>query len=181
MKKKIEIDDKLLEKIISVAYGDAKFSDKIEIYRLSKIDSNVKKILNGFKETVVQLSSIRNENCPEEIINKVYSETGIANRKSSLNERIQFIIFSKPVYAAASVLILMTTLLFLVFRQPEPQQKYSKAEVEKAELQVKQTLVFVGGIFKKTGENLEDNILPDEVGKPFNKGLNTVKNILNGG
>ena len=181
MKKISEIDNKLLDKIISVAYGDAGLYDRIKIYFLSKRNIEISNLLNEYQKTAGQLKKLESENCPDEIINKVYSEIGMGRRKISIIERIQFTVFSKPVYSAVLVLVLLVISLFIIFKQPEPQQQYTQAEIKQAELQVKETIVFVSNIFKKTGENLNRNILPNEVGKPVQKGLNILTNILNGG
>jgi hypothetical protein len=181
MKKYIEVNKELLEKIISAAYGEAGFIDKMIVLSLVKKNERIREIFNEYKKTAESLNSLQHENCPDEIISRVYSETGAGTGKISIIEKLRLQIFSKPIYAAAIILILTVTTFILLFRQPEPRPQYTKAEIAMAEKQVKQTMVFVSNIFKKTGNNLENNILPAKVGKPFNNGLNTVKNILNGG
>ena len=74
------MNDKLLEKIISVAYGDASFIDKIKIQRLAKKNKEVKELWESYRQTAAEVHKLKEEECPNELLvaieNKTMNVTG---------------------------------------------------------------------------------------------------------
>jgi hypothetical protein len=178
MKQQKIIDDKYLDKIISVAYGDAGIIDKLIVYRDSQKDPEVKKLLDEYRATADEVKSISNQKCPDDLVKKIEKETtGIREDNAGKYS----IVFRKPVFSTIALAIIIAFTALLIFRQPNPGQKYSKAEVLTAEMQVKQSLGLVGKIFKKTQNTISYDIFDKQVVPPIKRGMNVVNNLLNGG
>ena len=56
-KKSSKISEEFLNKIISVAYKDAKIFDKAVVYYLAFRNSEIKKLLNDFKKTAAEVQT----------------------------------------------------------------------------------------------------------------------------
>ena len=182
MKQQKIIDDKYLDKIISVAYSDAGIFDRLIVYRDSKIYPEVKKLLEEYRLTADEVMNIANQKCPDKLVINIDSKI----KKESLNSRRNIpgrysIIFRKPVFSSAALVIILVIAALIIFRQPNPEQKYSKAEILTAEMQVKQSLGLVGKIFKKTQNTISYDVLDKQVVPPITRGMNVVNNLLNGG
>ena len=65
------MEEKLLNKIISVAYRDANLLDKLKINWLAKKNLEVKKLLSEYKIIANQTHNLDLEECPEEIIDSL--------------------------------------------------------------------------------------------------------------
>jgi hypothetical protein len=176
MKQQKIIDDKYLDKIVSVAYGDAGILDKLTVHRDAKKYSQVKKLLDEYKATAIEVKDIAYNKCPD----KVIENTEVQIRKEKTPEKYS-IVFRKPVYSSVALAIIIVIAALLIFRHPNQRQKYSKAEVLTAEMQVKQSLGLVGKIFKKTQNTITFDVLDKQVVPPIKKGMNVVNNLLNGG
>ena len=176
MKRQKVIDDRYLDKIVSVAYGDAGILDKLIVYRDAKKNPQVKKLLDEYKATAVEVKDIASKKCPDKLIEN--TEAQIRKEKTPVKYSI---VFQKPVYSSAALAIIIAIAALLIFRQPNQGQKYSKAEVLTAEMQVKQSLGLVGKIFKKTQNTISYDVLDKQVAPPIKKGMNVVNNLLNGG
>ena len=70
---------------------------------------------------------------------------------------------------------------FFVFRTPAPANKYSKAEIELAEKQFRQSMAIVGEAFKNAENSFSHEVLTKQVNKNLNRGSYLVNNILTGG
>ena len=81
------MNEKLLNRIISVAYGDADFFEKLKIYFLAAGNSEVKRLLSEYKATAKAVHKLEQEECPQEILARVKNNT--------LNKENNFIIKSK--------------------------------------------------------------------------------------
>ena len=77
--------------------------------------------------------------------------------------------------------VVLSVISFLIFNEPEPTYKYTKAEIELAEIQLKQSLAIVGKVFTKAERNFSQDILNKQLNKTLNKGYYLVNNILTGG
>ena len=58
--------EKLLNRIISVAYDDANLLEKFRIYRLASKDPKVKSVLNEYKKVANQTHKVELDYCPDE-------------------------------------------------------------------------------------------------------------------
>jgi hypothetical protein len=170
-KKLNHIDEEILDKIIAAAYEDASLTDRIRIYFLAKKNPEINKLLYEYRETAGNVKKIPLEECPDSVTKSLEIKTG---------EVKSFI--SKPAYAFAITLLVISTLVFVLLNQnKEKEQVYSKAEVEHAEQQVKTSLAILNKVFKKTEDLIREDILPKRVGKPVHKSLSIINEVLIGG
>ncbi len=176
------MNEKLLNRIISVAYGDAGISEKIKIYLLASNNEEVKTTLAQYKQTVEQVNSLDLEECPEEIIKNTttFTKQNISKEKSVLFD-LYTLIFGRPALASivAGVFVLAIVSTF-IFNRPEIKQQYSTQEIELADIQVKQSLAMIADVFNKTRITIEKEILTEQVGVPVHKGFNLVNNLFIG-
>jgi len=176
------MDEKLLNRIIAVAYSDAGIVEKIRIYLLAKKNEEVKTTLAKYKQTVRQINSLELEECPEKIIKNsaVITKQSISKEKSIFFD-LYTLIFGRPALASmvAGVFVFAIVSTF-IFNRPEIKQQYSTQEIELADIQVKQSLAMIADIFNKTRRTIEKEILTEQVGVPVHKGFNLVNNLFIG-
>jgi hypothetical protein len=171
-KKFNNIDENILDKIISVAYKDASLKDRINVYFLARNDPEVKRLLNEYRETAGNVKKVPLEECPDSVITSLKIKTG--------KEKKSFII--KPAYAFAIIVLFVSALVFVFLNQKkEKEPVYTKAEVAQAEMQVKTSLAIINKVFRKTENLLDDDILPERVGKPVQKSFSIINQVLIGG
>lgn len=169
---KDKIDEYILTKIIAAAYKDAGLIDRIKVYFLTKKNADIKRVYNEYRTTAKKIKNIQLEVCPDSIIELIKIKTK--------KEKRLFIL--KPVYPFAVTFFIVTILAaILIFKTKEEKTVYTKAEIELAEEQVKNSLAIVNKIFKKTGNLINDDVLPKRVGKPIHKSLTIINDVLTGG
>ncbi len=167
-----KMDAKTLDKIIAAAYKDAGLIDRLKIYFLVKKDPEVKRIYNEYHYTANNIKKIPLEECPDSVIESIQIKTIKVNKSFIL----------KPAYVFAISFLLVSALVaVLLYQNKEEEQVYSKAEIELAEKQVKESLAIVNRIFKKTENLIQEEILPKRVGKPIHKSLSIINEVLIGG
>ncbi len=179
MKQSNQIDEKIIDKIISVAYGSAGIVDRIKVYFYSLRNPEIKKLLNEYKQTADAIHSYRDIKCPENIINSSLQKISKENKQRKL--LIFELLLRKPIITVASVIVIAAFIAIFITRKPQVERTYSKAEVEIAEKQVKQSLALVGKIFRSTGNTLSQDIIEKQVVPPFHKSLETVNYLFKGG
>jgi hypothetical protein len=182
MKSQLNIDEKLLNKIISVAYGDANLIDKIKVYLLAAENNEIHRLLAEYKITAIAAGKLEKKNCPDEIINNVKYNTGFGE-KDMFSPAIKFLntLVYKPVLTTAVVLVLAACITLFIFINNTGRNQYSDKQVELAEKQVKQSLVLVNKIFNRTANKLENDILKEQVAKPVHEGISTINELFRGG
>lgn len=176
------MEEKLLTKIISVAYGDSTLWEKVKIYRLAIKNSEVKAILDEYKKVANQAHKIDLEYCPDQIVENVRNITRIEPSKdNSLLFDLYSFVFRRPAVSASifSVFVLALISTFII-KRPDIHQQYSKQEIELADQQVKHSLALIAGVFKKTTQTVEKDILTDRVSKPIKESFNLVNDYLQG-
>lgn len=179
-KKSFEISEELLNKIVSVAYGDASLIDKIKIRKLAKIQPVVSSLLEEYKKTAKSVHSIKMDECPSEIVNSSKEIGNISTEsKSSIFLDFYTAVFSKPIVSAATVIILTIAIITSVFiDRSGTYGGYTLEEIERANRQTRQALAIVSGIFSKTQNSLTNDIIISKVSKPINEGMNTVNKLF---
>ena len=176
------MEEKLLNRIISVAYNAASIWEKFKIHRLANQDSEVKAILNEYKKVASQTHNIEQEYCPDEIIKKVKNINKIkSSKENTLLFDLYSFVFRRPAISAAifSVFIL-AFVSTLIFKRPEIREQYSKQEIELADSQVKHSLALIGEVFRKTTLTVEKDVLTDRVSIPIKESFNLVNDYLQG-
>ena len=174
-KKSSNISEELLDRIISVAYGNASFLEKRRIEKLASKNEKAHELLNEYKSTANAVHSIQKE----EYEGKLKLQT-ISEPNSSMFDDVYLILIAKPLVSAAATIILIFAITFSLFNNRElTYEGYSLAEVQKANLESKQALLIVNKIFSKATQQLTDDILINEVSKPIKEGMNTVNKLFN--
>lgn len=176
------MNEKLLNRIISVAYDDATHWEKFRINRLAKKYPEIESILNKHKKIAQQTHFIGLEECPNDILENIKRTTSsIKKREQSLIFDLYSFLFRKPAISAAIVsLFLIALVSTFIIKRPEIHEQYSKREIELADQQVKQSLALISGIFRKTSQTVEKDILTDRVSKPIKESFNLVNDYLQG-
>ncbi len=180
---KIEIE--LVDKIISVAYGDASIIDKIVVIWKAVSDENVKNILEEYRATADKVRKLQNLNLPDYVIENVSKKISSQKTEEGIFAKISFSSFTifsrKAIPLTASGIIVIAIISFLIFNKSTPTHQYTKAEIELAENQLKQSLAIVGKVFTKAEKNFSEDILNKQLNKKLSKGYYLVNNILTGG
>jgi len=176
---------KLIDKVIKVAYGDAKIVERLYIYFKALTNKEVNKILEEFKHTSNAVHNIKQEEAPEQLINAVKINTSGKRQNgffgSSLSSAF-FMFFGKRAITATVVGIALVLIVsFLVFRTLGPTHKYSQAQIELAEKQFRQSMAIVGEAFQNAEKSFSDEVMNKQVNKNLNRGYYLVNNILTGG
>ncbi len=176
-----KIDEKLLDKIIAVAYGDAGLYDRMVVWIISKREPEIEKLLAEYKLTAKSVHQLVETELPESSLSSVRQR--IAGKTQ--NDFIGSIIYSfasKPLLSAGAVgIIIITIFSVLLFYNPAPEQKYTKAEIELARKQLGESLAIVNKVFQNTEKTLDAEVISKHVSKPLNKGLIYLNDYLIGG
>jgi len=176
------IDSKLTDKIINVAYGDASITEKIIVSWKALRNAEVRKVLKDYKSTANSVHTIKKEELPEYVVESVNTRIELENESENLITKIYFALFSKPIFSAAvaSIFVFAIIAIFL-FKQPAETPKYSKAEIEIAQQQLEDSFTIVSRVFNKAEQKLDKEIINDRVSKQLNKGLSLINEYLIGG
>lgn len=173
-KKSSKINEDLLDRIISVAYGSASFFERKRIEKLASKNEAIQEILREYKSTANAVHSIPKE----EYSGKLKIKT-ISDSNKSIFDDIYQILIGKPIITAAATILLIFAITFSLFNNRElTYEGYSLAEVQKANFESKQALMIVNEIFSKTKKQLTNDILINEVSKPIKEGMNTVNKLF---
>lgn len=176
-----KIDERLLDKIIAVAYSDAGFYDRLVVWINSRRDPEIEKMLAEYKLTAESVHQLIETELPESTLSSV----GQRIARKSQNDFIGSIIYSfvsKPFLSASAVgIIIITIVSVLLFYNPPPEQKYTKVEIELAQQQFEHSLAIVGKVLQNAEKKLEIEVISKHVSKPLNKGLIYLNDYLIGG
>jgi len=177
-----KLHPELVDKIISVAYGDASFFERMIVnWKASRI-SEVRKVLEEYKSTANSVQSIRKDELPEYVVESVRRRIEFENESENLISKIYFALFAKPVFSATVVSIFVLAIISIfIFRQPSATHEYSKTEIELAQQQLGESIAIVNKVFNTAEQKLDKEIIYDRVSKQLNKGLNLVNEYLIGG
>jgi len=181
-----KIDEKLLDKIIAVAYKDAGLYDRLIVWMNARKDQEIKKFLNEYKLTASSVHSLDEEKLPEANLKSVYHKIGKIEKPKPavpfIHSFIHSFDFSKPLITSAAIgLFIIAIVSVLLFYNPQPDQKYSRAEIELAQKQFEHSLAIVGKVFQDAKEKLDTEVISKHVSKPLNKGLDFLNDYLIGG
>lgn len=177
------MNDKMIEKIISVAYGDAGFLDVLYVNMAARKDKEVLRLLNEYKKTANEVHDLKENELPEEVLAKIEAATRIKKGKRFTFTGDLFTLFAgRPLVTSAAALVLMFSLLttIFVFRQNK-EIEYTQEEIEIAGMQAKQVFDKISEIFDKTENYVKENVLKDNVAKPMNDSYNKIINTLKEG
>jgi hypothetical protein len=175
------IPRELEERIIAVAYGDCSIIDRIRIRWLSFRDQRIKNLLKEYRSTAHAVHSIREHELPQ----RVHSLMERIDLVKNAEKRISFSFFNvHPGYAMMVTVIgilCLALIAYVTLFQEEPSPKYTTAEIDLAQKQVRESLEIVAKVLRKTEIDLDGEILTTKVSVPLNKGLTIVRDYVTGG
>jgi len=173
------MNNKLLNKIISVAYGDANWIDKILIRRMVNKNNEVKILLENYKQTAWEVHKIKEEECPDELLHGI-ERKAINVTKGSGTFIFDFfsIVFMRPMVSATATVALIGIIILGVFLNRSVQHQYTTAEIELADKQAKQALAIVGKIFNQTNITLRKEVLNSRVAKPIRESVGIINDLF---
>jgi hypothetical protein len=175
----------LIDKIINVAYGDANIIDKFIVTWKAAGDENIKNLLEEYRSTAFKVRKLKDAELPDYVIENVKSRILSRETTGNISAKISYpflnLISQKAIQLAAASIVILSVISFLIFNEPAPTRKYTKAEIELAESQLKLSLAIVGKVFTKAEKGFSQEILNKRVNKTLNKGYYLVNNILTGG
>ena len=177
-KKYFKISDELMDSIISTAYGDAGFFERLKIYTLAGKYPEVNELLDEYRNTAESVHSIPPDECPDTVLRNIKSTAAIENRPSSFLFDIYAALFTKPAVSAIAAIVITAVLVLSVSLNNGEYSGYTNAEIQHANMQTRQALAIVSSIFSKTEESIKKDILIDKVSKPLNNGVTTVNNLF---
>ncbi|NNG26041.1 MAG: hypothetical protein HKM87_00830 [Ignavibacteriaceae bacterium] len=176
------IDSKLSDKIINVAYRDASITERVIVSWIALRNDEVRKVLEAYKATANSVHSIKKAELPEHIIESLNGRIELESKSENLISKIYFALFSKPIFSATVVSFFVLAIIStFIFRQPATTHEYSEAEIELAQQQLGESIAIVNKVFIKAEQKLENEIINDRVSKQLNKGLNLINEYLIGG
>ena len=175
------IDEKLLDKIIAVAYKDAGLYDRMVVWINERKYPEIEKTLAEYKHTAKSVHQLAESELPESTISSVRQRI----KGKTPNDFFGSLIYSfasKPLLTASIAgIIILTIVSTLLFYNPSPEQKYTKAEIELAQQQLGESLAIVNKVFLNTEIKIDKEVLSKHVSKPLNKGLIYLNDYLIGG
>ena len=182
MKNSINIDEKLYEKIIAVAYKDASSIDKFIVYRKAKKDPEIQQLLNEFTETAMAVHNIKSDELPDSTIASVKNRMNNIDKKDFIGNFVYSKIIARPLLSSgiAGILILALAAV-LFFRQPQQTPQYTKVEIELAQKQLEESVAIVNKVFKNAEKQLDKEVIPNIINNKTNKGFNLINDLLIGG
>jgi hypothetical protein len=185
MKELNKSDQKLIDKIIRVAYGDAGIFDWLHIRLKSLSNNDIKSLLVEYRQTANVVHKLKGEEVPGHITERIKDITSGTIKSESLTSKISFAIFSffgsKAIPAAIIGILIIVIVSMFIFKKPTPTHKYSKAEIELAQRQFQKSLAIVGKTFQKAEKSFSEDVLKNQINKNLNRGYYLVNNILIGG
>lgn len=175
------IKDKLLEQIISVAYGDAGWLTRIIVNRKAKHDGTIKTVLDEYRATAESIHKLKDEELSESIVNSVWERTSKSSAGNFIGSFVYSGFFTKPILSTSTIAVIILITIALLFFKPREEIQYTRAEIELAQKQLQESISIVNEVFRKAEYQLDNNIIPNHVDKHLNKGLNIINDILIGG
>lgn len=179
-KKYYELNDEMLDKIISVAYKDAGLKERIEVYRAASVNEEIKNLLKSYKETAKEVHEINEEEYPEELMHtrKLVNLPTERIKNYFLNDLI-YIVFARPIVTTAVSVILIGALITALVLNRPVEYRYSESEIRLADKQAKYALALVGKIFNDTKITLNNEIFQEKIGRPIQESFGIVNKLFN--
>jgi len=179
------LDQKLIDKAIKLAYGNVGIADRIYIYLKAATNGEIKELLEEYKRTAKAVHNVKLEDTPVHLINSVKNYTIAIEQKDSFISRFFYGFFTllgkKAIPAIVLGIILVLIVSIFLLRTPDPKHKYSSVEIELAEKQFRQSMAIVGEAFQNAEKSFSDEVMNKQVNKNLNRGYYLVNNILTGG
>jgi len=179
------INQKLVDKLINVAYGDAGLIDRFYVVWKASQNKTIKNLLEEYKNTAKVVHCVKNEDVPIQLTqiikHKTFSKEQPGFFISKISSLFYLLLGKRAITAAVFGIILTIIVSFLIFREPVPAHKYSRTEIDLAKKQFKLSMAIIGKAFEKAEKSFTDEILDKQVNQKLSRGYYLVNNILIGG
>jgi len=176
-----KIDEKLFDKIIAVAYNDAGLYDRLIVWINARRYPEIEKLLAEYRLTAQSVHQLVEAEFPESTLSSVRQRT-TGNSRYDFIGSIIYSFSAKPLLSASTAgIIILTIVSVLLFYNPTPEHKYTKAEIELAQQQLGESLAIVNKVFQNTEMKIDVEVISKHVSKPLNKGLIYLNDYLIGG
>jgi hypothetical protein len=174
------MNEKLLDKIITAAYGRAGLPDRIAVWVERKRNPEAERIFREYRKTAEALKKMPKPECPDSILEKALI---IPASHGRIKKRISTtaLYYRRLAFGALTIVAVITVLLFYNKKEPVREPEYSRTEVEQAEQQAKAALAIVGQVLNNSNSILKNEIIYKQVSKPINNGIKTVNYIFRKG
>lgn len=194
--KSSEMDENLINKIISAAYKDAPIWQRLFIMWKAERDPKVKALYLEYKHTAGMLHGYMEEKCPDSLADRAEELTiHRANKPHSFLQDLYGVLFSKPVWSAAMLSVIISVITVSIYlrqieqprhyrvkeitQEKEQAGPYTQKEIAMANEQASAALQMVGRILSSTKSTVMNEVIPEKVSKPVNKSLSIVRNLFN--
>lgn len=181
----LNITDKLLNKIITTAYGDGSIVDNIYIYYKILSNKEIRKLFFEYRKTKNTISTMQHFEMDPSFETKLNEK--ITNSKKNhipILAELYLLFIEKP-YVPSTAILLITAAIIgnLLFKSPVQQiqnkDQYTKAELTEANQQAKYALALVGQVLVETKKEVATEIMIKQVAEPINEGMTIINNLLN--
>lgn len=182
-KNSFEITEELLNKIISVAYGDASLLDKIKVVHAASRNNEVRNLLNSYKTTANEVKQLGEEEFPREIFKSIENRTiPVKKTTDKFIYDLISIVLSRPIVSVVTSVILISAIVtsIIINKPVKYSYVYTTAEITEAEKQAGYAFAVVGNFFKETHSTLQKEVFGNAVAKPFGQSIRIVNNLLEG-
>lgn len=181
--KPYELNEKMMNKIISVAYGDATLKDKFMVKRAAGRNPEIQAALDSYRHTAEEVGALSEEEFSNDLVKSVLRKNILSTKNNStFLFDLYYTFFSRPIISVVTTIVLITaiTVTLIVNKPVQVNYRYSPTEINNAELQARKAFDIVGKFFKQTKSTLEKEIMGERVAKPINKGIGIVNNLFEG-
>ncbi len=182
-KKSFELNEEMVNKIISVAYEDASLLDRIKVMRAASRNNEVHNLLNLYKTTANEVKQLGEEEFSREIFKSIENRTVPVKRTTDkfIYDFISIILSRPIVSTVTSVILIAAIIASLIINKPvEYSYVYTTAEITEAEKQAGYAFAVVGNFFKETHSTLQKEVFGNAVAKPFGQSIRIINNLLEG-
>lgn len=181
----LNISDKLLNKIITTAYGDGSVTDKLYIFYKVIIDKEIRKIFFEYRKTKRTISTMKHFEMDPSFESKLNEKiTKSKENHVPIFAELYLLFIEKP-YVPSTAILLITAAIVgnLLFKSPVQQitnkKQYTKAELTEANEQAKYALALVGEVLVETKKEVASEIMIKQVAQPINEGMTIINDLLN--
>ena len=180
-RKSYNLNEKLYNKIISVAYGEGSIFDKVRVRYLVLKDDEIKKLFINSRAIANAVHNLEEDQFPEELLKRVERKTVRLKYSgpSFINDFLSILI-TRPFISTATSLVVVAAVVLTLFIERTPKQNFTNDDIVKADKQARYALAIVNKIFTQTNSTLKEDVLSKRVSKPFNDSYNFINNLLEG-
>ena len=177
--KSSDISNKMIEKIISVAYNDANVFERAVVYLTSLNNNRIKSELESYRRTARLVHALSEEVCPD----KIFANSKINNLpkpeiRGSFITDLFSLVLNKPIASAFASLTVVLLIIATVIFNRQVERRFTDQEIQLADKQIKYALQLIGNIMNETQHTLKNEILTDRIAKPIHEGIEIVNTLL---